>query len=381
MITMKSYNIFIFSLFSLPWVSFVRAALNPAQDDEMRRFFDHGPENLRNAFHQITESTVNAYFWAEVGMVHEGLEPYISGLDAAVLDGSAGAPQPNLPLGIALARVPGNHYLMRYANLTILNNLKKILASTYGTVIIPGNLLGMIDDDYLTTVWNTYERHRNQPQMRPLENYMVSIAVLFSMNSSMLHIINVNHPLHMSLGIAWLESYQAVIRLLHHELAGYMQIRNLVPYNEIFQHLHGHLARAGREPTRNLDQIRGIAYHLCNMILPMITIYGRPLRPQADFVPEENNGYTPGTEIISGLFNTEWSIQRLIGRTINDDIDNSQWLLEQLRCFEKVLATIDNRRGVWSAWMVHIRPMLIVVRSLLGTSGAGPSGAGPSGTN
>jgi hypothetical protein len=378
---MKSYNIFVFSLFSLSWVSFVRAALNPAQDDEMRGFFDHGPVNLRTAFHQITDSTLCAYFWTEVDMVHEGLEPYIRGLDAAVLDGSARAPQPHQPLGIALARVPGNHYLMRYANLTILNNLKKILVSTYGTVIIPGNLLGMIDDDYLTTVWNTYVRHRDQPPRVPLEDYMVSIAVLFSMNSAMFHIINENHPLHTSLGIAWLESYQAVIRVLHHELAAYMQIRTLVPYNEIFHDLHDHLARAGREPIRNLDKIRGIAYHLCNMILPMITIYGRPLRPQADFVPEENNGYTPGTVIISGLLNTEWSTQRLIGRTINDDIDNSQWLLEQLRCFEKVLATIDNRRGVWSAWMVHIRPMLIVVRSLLGTSGAGPSGAGPSGTN
>jgi hypothetical protein len=155
------------------------------------------------------------------------------------------------------------------------------------------------------------------------------------MNRAMLAYIPPNQPLCSGPQVTRLEHYQTLITALHSHLAGYMQTQPLASYNNMFQNVQDDFARLGRAVMPDHIQIRDVAYELCVTILSMIAIYGRPPRREADFVPEEDNGYTPGRLIISDLLNTQWSIQRLIGRIIyhDDRIDNADWLLEILRSF------------------------------------------------
>lgn len=380
---MKSCNILYFSSISVSWVSFVRAALTEAQEIEMWVFDLSGPVDLRNAFHQITETTVDAYFWDWAGNFDIVLGSYVRQLDRTVRTGINPAPRPqsNGPLELQLAALPRKVYLIRYSNLTILNKIKNVLVSTYRNVIYRESLLGMIGDDYVTTMWNDYARYRNDPQSSQLEVYIVQIAVLFSLNRAMLVHIPPHHPLRTTAELVRLENYQLLISRLHSTLAGYMQIETLIPYKTTFGKFQSELASA---PIHNQDRIRDVAYRLCDMILPMIAIYGRPPRRPADFVRGQDNGHTPGTLIISDLlvFNAQWSIQRLIGRIIRvGTTNNADWLLELMRCIDNVLKTIDDRIGPWSLWMVPLRPMLKYALDVLDPSGAGSSGAGPSGTN
>jgi hypothetical protein len=275
---MISSHIFYFSLLSVFWISFVRAALTPAQNTEMRFFFDAAMDNLRTAFHGITETTVDVYFQEVVLDFHHALGPYLADLDATVRHGRTQAPQPQVPgpLNFALAGVPGNFYLIKYSNLSILNDLKKVLVSTFRMEIIPATLLGMIDDDNVTSAWNDYVTYRNAPQRLQLEVYIVDIAVLFSMNRAMLVYIPPNHPLCSGAQVTRLKHYQTLIGALHSHLAGYMQTQPLASYNNMFQNIQDDFARLGRAAMPDTIQIRDVAYELCVTILSMIAIYGRP---------------------------------------------------------------------------------------------------------
>jgi hypothetical protein len=425
---MISSNIFYFSILCISWISFVRAYLTPEQNIEIAGFWNYHGDDLHDAFKAVRPSTVDAYYWDWIMNFQYTLGPYLVNLDVSVLSGQNQAPQPDGPLGARLAGIPNIVYLIRYSNLTILKDIKDDWVSMYRKPISSRSLLGMIDDNYVTSVWNDYATYHTKQQPRQSEAYIIFLVVLFSMNRTMLDIIPKKSPLHEYV-VPRLGYYQTMINLLLSGIARYMQITTLIPYYRIFddyqvefirladaliderniqmeslesfqefQNELGPRASAANSerdiriaklaafedfktelnrlssPTIReiIHQIEALAYHLSDRILPMIAIYGLPLRAETPFIHWEYE--KSGPEIISDLFKKKWEIRRLVGQEIYESVGNARWLRQVLNSLEMELRNIDNRKGPWSPWMEKLRPMLNLALYVLNTEGAGTSG-------
>jgi hypothetical protein len=369
---MISSNIFHFSLLSISWISFVRPYLTAEQDNELRGLWANRDNNLRGAFNAVTPSTLDAYYQGWIRTFDNTICLYLRKLDVNVRDGQIQAPEPHEAVRTTLAGIPNLVYMIRYSNITILKDLKDLI-SVHRVQLGPRSILGMINDIYVTSVWDDYAIYLTELEPGQLETYIVYLIVLFSMNKTLLNNINPYFSLDANL-VNRLESYQTMITSLHSAIAAYMQIVTLIPYYRKFEDIENELNQLARDtsatnPDMTLQlEIKTRVHNLSTSILQMIAIYGRPPKQETTFTPAEPR--KPGTEIISKLIGSQWEIRRLVGQVVCMGIPEPSWLLEVVMSFQAVLPNIAEPVGPWSRWMLKIGPILRLARSLLKSAGA-----------
>jgi hypothetical protein len=373
---MISSNIFYLTFLSVSCMSFVRAPLTPQQTIEIGTFWNSELADLHDALQAVPQSTLDAYFSDCILIFQNTLGPYLDNLPEAVLNGEEDAPSPGQHLTRALDGLPNLVYLIKYSNVCILNNLEGQFLALYPVSIGSESILGIINNENVSDVWNNYIRYRTDLVALPLQSYILYIAILFSMNRTMLDLIPQNHRLDARL-VERLEIYQRMIISLHSEMARYMRIQTLRPYSKTFKDFKKELKKIAqgvmREDVRTM-KIEDHAVNIAHAILPMIAIYGRPAaRPATPTIP--GDPATLGTEILINLFKTQWTVRRLIGQTVNMNVSRPRWIQRLLESLETELKEIENRAGAWSSWMEKIRePILnrafdLLNREIGGTSG------------
>jgi hypothetical protein len=339
-------RLFYFSLLSAAWMSFVRAVLTPDQEDKMRVFLEYTGGDLFAAFDAVDKRTLDTYFFECVGHFHTNLCPFLRNLDYAVRSRHNQAPPADQQFRDGFTKFVN---LIKYSNLTILNELKWNLFSTYGISVDPESILGMINDEYVVSVWNEYATYRATLEERPnpLETYTVHIAILYSMNRALICLIPPNYPLP---GLKQrLENYQHSIIWLHYSLARYVQILCMRSYSQKFVNFDNQLKQLifGAGILDRTTQIRNFARNLSNEVLAVIVIYGCPAGPRTPSPSTPRDPALPGREILDKLFENHWDILRLIGHQINPHISYEDWMREVLRTFAGELRTIQLRFEAW----------------------------------
>jgi hypothetical protein len=390
---------FYFSLLTISWMSFVRA-LTAAQRNEINGFLNDSGGNFYAVFHTIRKRTLDAYFGESILNFQTALRPYLNNWDIALRNGQNPAPPPgnDSVLNLELAGLTNFVNLIKYYNLYLLSELKWNVLATYrrhvtigpGSITIdPASILGMIDDAYVTAVWNEYSTSRiNQLIIQPpiseqddrFRTYMIHIATLYSMNATMLGSVGVMDP-PFGVLVDRLLVYHAMIIDLQSSMARYMQIKSLSPYYMTFMTLENNLNELATSVgiSDTITRIRDLACGLSNHILSVIAIYGCPHVPEPPFLP----GYfaIPGTEILFKLFETQPEIRRLIGQRIGMDVSDQDWILGVLRIFDAELLKIEHVFWIWkilygpnSGWLLGLRRMVNTALYVLDP----PAIAGPS---
>jgi hypothetical protein len=374
---MISSNIFYLTFLSVSCMSFVRAPLTPQQTIEIGTFWNSELADLHDALQAVPQSTLDAYFSDCILIFQNTLGPYLDNLHETVRNGKKKAPSPGEQLARALAGLPNLVYLIKYSNVCILNDLKWKFLSIYPESIDSESILGIINDENVSDLWNDYVTYRTSLARRPLESYVLYIALLFSMNRTMLDLTPQIQCLEARL-VQRLANYQTMIIWLHTEMARYMRIKTLRPYSKTFLDFKVKLDELATEVMTEEDRtakIRDHAVNLSHAILPMIAIYGRPAaRPATPAIP--GDPITPGTEVIFNLFRTRWTVQRLIGQNVNPNVSRPRWIRVLLNTLALELEEIENRSGAWSSWMVTIRPILNIGYFLLRPSRKRPGTSG-----
>jgi hypothetical protein len=380
---MISAAIFYFGLVSVSWISFV-GALTAAQINAINVFLNHTGGDLLGAFREVTKPTLAAYFRESIQNFHTALDPYLNGLDDTVRKGVNPAPPPDSDSDLSreLAGLTNLVNLIKYENLTLLQELKWIL-STYGQHghLGPESTLGMIDDEYVIAVWNEYVASRTG-QRHPLTTY-IHLATLYSMNRTMLSLAS--HPLLVSLVMRLADYHDMIIRL-HASMARYLQIDTLCPFSKTFRVAENQLNELAMsvDIPDTINQIRTLAYDLSTQILLVIAIYGCPPGPEFPFL--HGDRAIAGTEIIFKLFVTRWDIRRLIGQQIGRYVSFEDWILCVLNSLYTELLKIQDSYWIWnhlygptSAWVLRLWRM--VNKALYVLDPPVPGSAGPAGTN
>jgi hypothetical protein len=386
--------VFYFSLLSVTWTSFVRA-MTPQQRNEINWFLRYRGPDLLDAFHHLPGQTLGAYFTESVHNFQTALGSYLNDLDVEVRLGQHPAPPPanNSDFYRELAGFTRLVNLIKYCNFRLLNDLMVNLLSTYGQheIIGPESILWMINDDKVTSAWVEYAKSRPFGGGKPFRTHMVDIAILYSMNASMLDLIGLNDPQFGSL-VGRVADYQHMIMRLHSSMARYLQIDTLRWYDDIFATLGNDLIQfdTNVDIGDRMIQTRRRAFDLSNHILAVIAIYGCPPRTEFHLLP--GTLAIPGTETLFNLFESRWAIRRLIGQKIFMDVRDDHWILWVMRSLRKELLKIENVRnlyGGWTEWVLRLREIVNMALSMLvqhapveptGTNYP-PARAGPSGTN
>jgi hypothetical protein len=267
---------FYFSLIYVSWILVVAgsADLSPMQGrtiDLFKYATDHEP-NWTFAYNSIHPDLLDTYLSNCVQELHRRVKIHLNHIYAP--GNHRGIPSRPHPYN----GLPKLVYLIRYSNIRILNNIKSFLG--------PGDydpLLEKINDEhvaYMSTLYVVMKR-----QKRPIESYLVDVAVLYSMNKRML---NIHRPSHQP---PRLRFYQTLIRSMHHDLARFMQSTSELLTVAKFQQLesqvnalspsniHGTLNQNKSINQSNIHgydrpEIQAQIYHLAHRILYVIVIYG-----------------------------------------------------------------------------------------------------------
>jgi hypothetical protein len=389
--------VYYFSLLSVPWMLLVRA-LTPEQTNEINSFLQYTGPDLLVAFHHVTKPTLDAYLRESIHNLGIVLDPYLNNLGQRVHNGMELAPPPDFDSDFywELAGLTNFVNLIKYENLCLLHELKGNLISKYGqhTTLSPESILWMINNDKIKSAWAEYETSHTSGAGKQFATYMVDIAMLYSMNTTMLGLIGPNDRL-FGRHVRRVAVYNDMIIGLHSSMARYLQVATRCSYSGAFMTFETqfNLIAINVDIGYRMNQTRHLAFDLSHHILAVIAIYGFP--PETGFRFVAQSRAIPGTEILSKLFKSQWDIRRLIGQEIFMDVNDDDWILWVLRNFREELLKIEQGITFWrflyigSEWVMRLRRMVNMALSVLDPhSQDGPTGinnppghAGPSGTN
>jgi hypothetical protein len=282
---MISTKIFYFSFFFVAQMSAVSAYLTAAQIARMIHWLHHRTANdidWAPTFRSIDPDVLDNYLARCVRDLGGRVNIYLNGLnpEASYVENLPPAPDPTLD--IALNGFPKLVMLLRYSNLTILNDLKRSLR-------LSGHLLGIINDGYLREESSRY-RH-----LQPVESgysampYMEELAVLFSINKAILSQV-------LRLQGSRLSHYQNMINTLHEHIARFMRVAIEHPYSENVETMRDEIKALDWteifdfSPFYMHPGLDNVFTNLSHHMLAVILIYG-------------GTGEYGSTEIISDLLN------------------------------------------------------------------------------
>jgi hypothetical protein len=283
-------------------MSAVSAVLTVQQQTAIRSVRENYRLTLRLAYNSIPEQTWDTCFSTYIDRLKVALNPYLDDLEYAMGNGEIAPGDPVRGLNEALNELTTGRLvdLITYSNAHILNQLKNYLVFQ-NRLGVSASTLGIISDGYVHHLGNQ-PRIRNPQHVGLLyQPYILEVARLYSMNKAMSNRINriYRRSIPPKL-INRFHNYQNSIIGLHREMARYLKIQTLRPYDRTCDSL-----------DRELDQLRNSAYaperipefqsavtDLSSAIQSMIVINGV--------------SSTPGTEVVFRLLDEpeHWDIRR-----------------------------------------------------------------------
>jgi hypothetical protein len=344
---MFACHIFSFSLLSISWVSTASAVLVIPQFAGIESFLQNPEVNLDVACGAFPQPILDAYFKGYIDQFELTLKPYLKDLNDALRNGEINPPEPDQDLKEALHGFTRFVDLIGYSNVTILNQLRKIIQVWEPTVAI-------INDEYVNQLSNQYRINRSQNGGLFFQPYMLHVARLYSMNKTMFDRTGRIHP--MSIPeiyrdtINRFHNYRDLIIKVHHEMAQYLKIQTLGQYDRTFETLNNQFDQLTN--TQNIPGIRTAVTHLGNSILSIIVIYGIP-------------GGTPGTQIVSLLLDNRWIFRRIMGMELDESVSERLVYLTLLERLKAALEAMERHFETNHPWIFKIPQILEKAITLL----------------
>jgi hypothetical protein len=171
--------------------------------------------------------------------------------------------------------IPRLVYLMRYSNLRILQYLKQSWQNE-----LSGTAVEVIDDRYVNNVAARYHREKRMETPsgggKMFMPYMLDVAVLFSMNDSMLGVDDLPEDWRMRL-----DHYQHMIIQVHNDMAGFMKLALAECYQRETNRLQAEIEKLNNSGIRGFltHEIQMVAAKLVESVLEFMIMYGNHLHP------------------------------------------------------------------------------------------------------
>jgi hypothetical protein len=165
-------------LFSVSWTSAVSVVLDVQQRGIIDLFRQRlqGGNHLANAYDTTNLVALDAYYLEWIDSLMNHVDNYLNHMDANVDYVKHAPSDPDLAFNSTLDELSNFVYLIRYSNLSILNNLKRDLGPISAAFI-----LVIINDQYVRSVSEQYGINKNAPAERSFETNIVDVV---SMNKS-----------------------------------------------------------------------------------------------------------------------------------------------------------------------------------------------------
>jgi hypothetical protein len=293
---MIAIKIVYMSLLSASWRTAVSRDWPPGEALIINHYL-HLTENRNDwttAYDRRVRPTLDIYFSDRVDSVAHWVTDYFANLNDQVDYTQNSPPGPGPELHEALLGVRKLVFMIRYANIGLLNDIKKALL-VGGPINLP-DILGGIDDAAVASVPTDYAIVKRAGPRIWVEAYTVEVAVLFSLNKSMLnHLQGVYQS-------DRLQYYQGMIDRLHQHLSRYLRIQTEFKYIGDMFRLHTHingLFAAGIHGYGD-RRIKGVLEGVANAILSVVAIYGT------------GRDVANGKDMLSILLENVWEIRRYL---------------------------------------------------------------------